>query len=339
VTQALFRPNVSHDYDNGLADLLDVVGQNYREQEILAAYRQKPTRKILGTENTHELVQWVAMRDHPEYSGQFIWSAVDYLGEAGRWPRIANNSGLLYKTAQPKPIAFQRQSWWSDQPMVYITRRVARTPLAPTDPGYNPIDERRPQVLFSDWTPKNLQPHEETVEVYSDCEEVELFLNGKSLGRQARPKDDSPRSWKVEFASGIVKAVGRNQSKVAATYELRTAGPASQIQLTSDKNSIVNDWNDVAFINAAVLDAQGVVVPNAENLIDFKVEGAGLVAAVDSANSNSHEPYQATQRQAFQGTCLALIKANAGRGKIRVTAISSNLRSAAIELTVTSKRE
>jgi beta-galactosidase len=160
VTQALFRPNVSHDYDNGLADLLDVVGQNYREQEILAAYRQKPTRKILGTENTHELVQWLAMRDHPEYSGQFIWSAVDYLGEAGRWPRIANNSGLLYKTGQPKPIAFQRQSWWSDQPMVYITRRVARTPLAPTDPGYNPIDERRPQVLYSDWTPKNLKPHE-----------------------------------------------------------------------------------------------------------------------------------------------------------------------------------
>jgi beta-galactosidase len=339
VTQGLFRPNVSHDYDNGLADLLDVVGQNYREQEILAAYRQKPTRKILGTENTHELVQWVAMRDHPEYSGQFIWSAVDYLGEAGKWPRIANNSGLLYKTAQPKPLAFQRQSWWSDQPMVYITRRVARTPLAPTDPGYNPIDERRPQVLYSDWTPKNLQPHEETVEVYSNCEEVELFLNGKSLGGQPRPKDDSPRSWKVEFASGAVRAVGRNQGKVAATYELRTAGPAAQIQLTSDKNSIINDWNDVAFVNATVLDAQGVVVPNAENLISFKVEGAGFVAAVDSANSNSHEPYQATQRQAFQGTCLALIKSNDGRGKIRVTATSSDLRSASIELTVSNKRE
>jgi beta-galactosidase len=334
VTQALFRPNVSHDYDNGLADLLDVVGQNYREQEILAAYRQKPTRKILGTENTHELVQWLAMRDHPEYSGQFIWSAIDYLGEAGRWPRIANNSGLLYKTGQPKPIAFQRQSWWSDQPMVYITRRVARTPLAPTDPGYNPIDERRPQVLYSDWTPKNLQPHEETIEVYSNCEEVELFLNGKSLGGQPRPKDDSPRSWKVEFASGTVKAVGRNQGKVAATYELRTAGPAAQIQLTVDKNSIVNDWNDVAFVNATVLDAQGVVVPNAENLINFKVQGAGFVAAVDSANSNSHEPYQASQRQAFQGICLALIKANANRGKIKVTATSTNLRSASVELSI-----
>lgn len=335
VTQALFRPNVSHDYDNGLADLLDVVGQNYREQEILAAYRQKPTRKILGTEDTHELIQWLAMRDHPEYSGQFIWSAVDYLGEAGRYPRVANNSGLLYKTGAPKPIAFQRQSWWSDTPMVYITRRVARTPLAPTDPGYNPIDERRPQVLYSDWTPGNLQPHEESVEIYSNCEEVELFLNGKSLSRQSRPKDDSPRVWKVNFASGSLRAVGMNRGIIAASYELRTAGNPSQLRLTLEKSSIVNSWDDVGFITASVLDEQGTLVPNAENLINFKVDGPGFVAAVDSANSNSHEPYQANQRQAFQGMCLALIKANADKGKIKLTAKSPNLKSASIEIAVT----
>lgn len=334
VTQGLFRPNVSHDYDNGLADMLDVVGQNYREQEILAAYRQKPTRKILGTENTHELVQWLAVRDHPEYSGQFIWSGVDYLGEAGRWPRIANNSGLLYKTGEPKPIAFQRQSWWSDTPMVYMTRRVARTPLAPTDPGYNPIDERRPVVLFPDWTPKNSQPHEETIEVYSNCEVVELFLNGKSLGPQPRPKDDSPRTWKVNFAPGTLRAVGMNKGQVAAANELRTAGRPSQLRLTVDKNSLGNWWDEVAFVNALVLDDQGTVVPNADNLINFTVAGSGFVAAVDSANSNSHEPYQATQRQAFQGVCLALIKANANRGKMKVTATSANLQSASVELSV-----
>jgi beta-galactosidase len=334
VTQALFRPNVSHDYDNGLADLLDVVGQNYREQEILAAYRQKPTRKILGTENTHELVQWVAMRDHPEYSGQFIWSGVDYLGESGRWPRIANNSGLLYKTAVPKPIGFQRQSWWSDMPMVYIARRVARTPLAPTDPGYNPIDERRPQVLFSDWTPKDLRPHEENVEVYSNCEEVELFLNDKSLGKQLRPKDDSPRNWKVNFQAGTLRAIGLNGGKLAALYILRSAGKPSKVRLTIDKTRITNTWNDVVFVNAAVEDDLGNIVPDAENLISFKVAGPGLIAAVDSANSNSHEPYQASQRKAFQGQCLALIKAKAAKGRITLTATSPNLRSDSIDLTV-----
>jgi len=334
VTQGLFRPNVSHDYDNGLADLLDVVGQNYREQEILAAYRQKPTRKILGTENTHELVQWLAMRDHPEYSGQFIWSAVDYLGEAGRWPRISNNSGLLYKTGTPKPIGFQRQSWWSDKPMVYVTRRVARTPLAPTDPGYNPIDERRPEVLFSDWTPKNLQPHEETVEVYSNCEEVELFLNGSSLGKQDRPSDDRARTWKVNFSAGALKAIGSNGGRVVATHELRSAVSAWKLLLSVDKSAIANDWNEVAFVNAYVADELGTIVPDAENLISFKVEGAGFIAAVDSANSNSHEPYQASQRRAYQGMCLALIKARANKGKITITATSPGLQSASMELTV-----
>src|SRR5215471_13947442 len=328
VTQALFRPNVSHDYDNGLADMLDVVGQNYREQEILAAYRQKPTRKILGTENTHELVQWLAMRDHPEYSGQFIWSGIDYLGEAGRYPRIANSSGLLSKIAVAKPIAFQRQSWWSEKPVVYIVRRVARTPRAPTDPGYNPIEERRPNVLFSDWTPQNLQPHEENVEVYSNCEEVELFLNGTSLGKQTRPPDDSPRSWKVNFASGTIKAVGLNGGKAAATYELRTAGKPAKIILSSDKNAIANKWDDVVFVSVAVVDKNGTLVPDADDLINFTASGAGFVAAVDSADNNSHEPYQVTSRKAYQGICLALLKANRDNGKIRLTASSQGLKSA-----------
>jgi beta-galactosidase len=218
--------------------------------------------------------------------------------------------------------------------MVYIARRVARTPLAPTDPGYNPIDERRPQVLFADWTPKDLQPHEENVEIYSNCEQVELFLNGKSLGSKPRPKDDSSRTWKVDFAPGTVRAVGMNQGKIVATYELRTAGNPSTLLLVLDKSSIVNGWDDVAFANVSVVDDQGTIVPGAQNLINFKVEGPGFVAAVDSANSNSHEPYQATQRQAFQGVCLALIKANASRGKIKLTATSPNLRSASVELTV-----
>ncbi len=139
VTQALFRPNVSHDYDNGLADLLDVVGQNYREQEILKAHADKPTRKIIGTENTHDRNQWVAMRDHPEYSGQFLWSGIDYLGEAGRWPSIGAGSGLLLTTGFPRARAFERQSWWADPataPMVRIARRVQAARRGPIDPGY-----------------------------------------------------------------------------------------------------------------------------------------------------------------------------------------------------------
>jgi beta-galactosidase len=325
VTQGLFRPNVSKDYENGLADLLDVVGQNYREKEILAAHRQKPTRKILGTENSHDLNQWLALRDNPEYAGQFIWSGIDYLGESPGFPMIAENFGLLFRSATPRPRAFQRQSWWSDKPMVYIARRNAPTPLAPTDPGYG-LD-RHPQVLFSDWTPQNLEKHEENVEIYSNCETVELFLNGKSLGEKTKPADDSPRNWKVDFEAGAIRAVGKNGGRAVAEYELKTAGKPAKILLAVDKNKIVNDWDDVAFVTATVVDANGVVVPHADHSIEFKVIGNGFVAAVDSDDNRSLESFRGNRRRAWQGTCFALIKANKSNGRITISAEAGNLRS------------
>lgn len=334
VTQGLFRPNVSKDYDNGLADLLDVVGQNYREKEILAAHKQKPTRKIIGTENTHELSQWLAVRDNPEYAGHFVWSGIDYLGEAAKYPAVSYNSGLLYKTATWRPLAFQRQSWWSDKPMVYIARRVAKTPLLPTDPGYNPIEERRPQVLFSDWTPKSTQPHEENVEIYSNCDEVELFLNGKSLGKKTKPENDSPRNWKVNFEAGTIKAVGSNGGKIAANYELKTAGKPAKIVLSANRNLIRNIWDDVAIIHVTVTDENGTIIPNASDLIKFETKGVGSVVAVDSGDFNSHEPYQAQERKAYQGICFALIKANKAAGNIKLTAKADGLKSATISIKV-----
>lgn len=318
VTQALFRPNVSKDYDNGLADMLDVVGQNYREQEILAAYRQKPTRKILGTENTHVREQWLALRDNPPYAGQFLWTGIDYLGESPGWPLVSFNFGLLDRTATPRPLAFQRLSWWGTSPTVYAVRRVAPTPLAPTDPGYG--QDRRPQVLYGDWTPGNLSPHEENVEVYSNAEQVELFLNGRSLGSKARPSDDAPRNWKVPFERGTLRAVGSNGGRVVATHELKTAGQPARVVLSVDKPTLANDWNDVVYVEATIVDANGVIVPNASNTIAFRVTGLGRVVAVDSGDNASHEPFQAAERRAYQGRCFALLKASGPRGRINVTA-------------------
>ncbi|HZI32974.1 MAG TPA: glycoside hydrolase family 2 TIM barrel-domain containing protein, partial [Candidatus Binatia bacterium] len=247
VTQALFRPNVSHDYDDGLADMLDVVGQNYREKEILAAHEQKPSRKILGTENTHDRRQWIAMRDNPPYAGQFLWTGIDYLGESRHWPVVGHNSGLLDRTGRIKPVGFERQSWWSDEPMVYMTRRVAHSDVMPTDPGYGG-EERYTQVLFPDWTPRDSAPHDENVEVYSNCKEVELFLNGKSLGSQTVHADASPRVWKVQYEPGTLKAVGRNDDKMAATEELRTAGKPAKIVLSTDSHQLSPGWDQVAEI-------------------------------------------------------------------------------------------
>ncbi|PYS98241.1 MAG: glycoside hydrolase family 2 [Acidobacteria bacterium] len=336
VTQALFRPNIegARDYDNGLAEILDVVGQNYREKEILAAYKQKPTRKILGTENTHDLNQWLALRDHPEYSGQFIWVGVDYLGESAAWPNYAYGKGLLDRTAMPRPVSYQRQSWWSDKPMVYIARRVAPAIASPTDPGYEVAEQKRTQTLFGDWTPKNLGPHEENAEIYSNCDEVELFLNGKSLGSKSKPVDDSPRNWKVNFESGTINAVGKNGVKVVAEFELKTAGRPAKIILSADKTKIANDWNDVVYVEATVVDANGVVVPSANDMISFATSGSGIVAAVDSADNADHDPFQASQRHAFQGRCIALIKANKSTGQITVTASAPGLAGAKITIGV-----
>lgn len=330
VSQGLFRPNVSHDYDNGLADLLDVVGQNYRENEILAAHKQKPTRKILGTENGHDRSAWLPMRDNPPYAGQFLWSGIDYLGESRQWPSIAFNFGLLDRTATPRPLAFQRQSWWSEQPMVYLARRVAPTPMTPTDPGYDPAQERRPQVLFSDWTPRNTNPHEEEVEVYSNCEQVELFLNGKSLGQKTKPDNDSARIWKVAFTPGTLRGVGRNKGQIVASYELRTAGKPARIALAADRNTLAPVWDDVVYVTATVVDENGVMVPNAGDLITFTTTGPGVISAVDSGNNNSHEPFQASERRAYQGRCFAMVKATASSGRITITASAPGLKSHAI---------
>ena len=334
VTQALFRPNVSHDYDNGLADLLDVVGQNYREKEILAAHKQKPSRKIIGTENTNDLAQWVAMRDNPEYAGQFIWVGIDYLGETQKYPNYAFGKGWLDRTATARPIAFQRQSWWTKTPMVYISRRVAPAEKSPTDPGYEVAEQRRTQTLFSDWTPKNLGKHEENVEIYSNCERVELFLNGKSLGEKSKPVDDSPRNWKVEFETGTIKAVGKNNGKTVAEYELRTAGKPAKIVLSANKNSLANNWDDVAFVEAKIVDINGVIVPSANDSVTFKVEGAGVIAAVDSGDNTNIAPFQDVKRKAFQGIVFAYIKANKNTGKITVSASAPNLTENKIEINV-----
>ena len=218
--------------------------------------------------------------------------------------------GLLDRTGTVRPLGYQRASWWSDKPMVYIARRVAPTPLAPTDPGYSPIPDRRPQVLFSDWTPRNLSVHEENVEVYSNCDEVELFLNGVSLGTQPRPVDDSPRIWKVQYAPGTLRAVGTNRTRQLATYELRTAGPPAKIILTPDRNTLGPTWDDVVYVTATVVDANGVLIPTASDLITFNVTGPGVIAAVDSGNNTSHEPFQASERKAYQGRCFAMIKAS-----------------------------
>jgi beta-galactosidase len=330
VTMALFRPNASHDYDDGLADLLDVVGQNYRENEILAAHAQKPTRKILGTENRHDRQAWVDLRDNPTYAGQFLWSGVDYLGESRHWPAIGNSSGLLDRTGRPKPVAFQRQSWWSDRPMVFMARRLAPNDAMPVDPGYGG-PERYTQVLFADWTPRDAAPHQETVELYSNCKQVELLLNGKSLGSQSLPADASPRVWTVNYEPGTLKAIARDDNgNIVATHELRTAGKPDKTVLATETQTLPPGFDHVAELRAEIIDANGVEIPRANDLISFSISGPGEIVAVDNGSNSSHEPFQATKRHAYNGECVAFVRATTASGEINVSASAEGLDTGSI---------
>jgi beta-galactosidase len=166
---------------------------------------------------------------------------------------------------------------------------VAPTPIAVGDPGYEVVPNLRPQVLFSDWTPRKLDSHEEQVEIYSNCEQVELFLNGKSLGAKPLPGDASPRTWRVAFEAGTLKAVATNRGRVAAVHELRTAGRPARILLSADQSRLGPLWDDLCYVTVTVVDENGVLVPTAGDLIRFKVSGAGVIAAVDSGDNTSHE--------------------------------------------------
>jgi len=334
VTQALFRPNASHDYDNGLADLLDVVGQNYRENELLAAHAQKPTRKILGTENGMDRAVWMAMRDHPAYSGQFLWAGADYLGESGGWPRIGFGAGLIDRTGLAYARSYERQSWWSDKPNVHIVRRIGKSEQAAIDPGYEATPPRFQQVLFRDWTPHNQAAHSEDVEVYTNADEVDLQLNGKSLGMQQRHADASPLTWKVGYAPGTLTAVAYTQGKQVASDVLRTAGKPVAIRLNPERTSVSADPEDVVYVDADVVDDAGTVVPDATERLHFSVTGPARIVGVDNGGGVDHDPFQADNRRVSEGHSILILRGTQP-GAVTVTASGDGLQGATAGLRVT----
>ena len=320
VTMALFRPALSKVYENGFANLMDVVGQNYRENELVAAHEKNPAWKVIGTENRLEQSAWIPLRDKPYMAGQFLWTGVDYLGEAD-WPEVAHGSGLLDKTGGIKDVGYQRQSWWSDKPMLYVMRKEGNAGAG---------------AWVSDWSPTDIDTYDEAkIQVFSNCDEVELFLNGTSVGVQQKPADNaSPRNWSINFHKGTLKAIGKNNGKVVAEQELTTTGNASKIILSAERKTITNNPEDVVYITATVTDDNGLPCINAINKIKFSVEGPGVITAVDNADLASTDPYQSNERWAFKGKCIAIIKANANKGTIKVTASSPELKNGEVNIII-----
>ena len=317
VTMALFRPASSKVYTNGLAEIMDVVGQNYRPQELVAAHEAHPDWKVIGTENGHDLGTWLVLRDNPFMSGQFLWTGFDYLGEAD-WPVTTSRSGLFDRIGNWNQRGLQRQSWWREEPVVNIVRKSRNA-----EGG----------EWVANWTPSDFDTYDiAEIQVYSNCDEVELFLNGESLGSKPKPANDAPREWEVNFKKGVLKAVGRNAKKEVAEKELITAGDPQKIRLRSSKEKISDNWDDVAVVTAEITDEEGVRSPNEDKLVEFSVSGPARILAVDNGNVLSHESFQDTKKYSFEGRIVAYIMATEGEGDIVVKAKADGLEAGQVTL-------
>lgn len=322
VTMAILQPNGTNQvYKSGFAEIMDVVGQNYRENELVAGHEAHPNWKVIGTENGHTLQAWLGMRDHPYVAGQFLWVGVDYLGESD-WPNVTNGQGVMDRTGGARALTLQRESWWSEKPVVHMVRKGEG------------VAGRGGSQLVADWTPADPASYTTAaISVYSNCDDVELFLNGKSLGSKSKPADDSPRDWSVPYEKGTLKAVGKNNGKIVSTEELKTAGAPAKIVLTVERPAIHNNWDEVSYVDAKVVDANGVLCPQANNELTFSVSGPGVISATDNADLANHDMFNLPVRHAYHGKAIALIKGSAA-GKVTVKATAPGLTASTAVVTI-----
>lgn len=255
--------------------------------------------------STHEET-WKIVKKYPFLSGLFIWTGFDYLGEPTPydWPSRSSYFGILDLAGFPKDAYFMYQSEWTDKPVLHI---------------------------FPHWNWKN----GDTVDVwaYTNCDEVELFLNGQSQGTKKKAGDELHMAWRLVFSPGTLRAVGRSVGKETLVRVIKTAGAPVTIALEADRTLIAADGKDLSFVTVRVLDAEGTLVPHADNLVDFEVSGEGRLAGVDNGLQTSHEPFKANSRKAFNGLCLAVIQSGKTAGRVTVTARSAGLASGSAVIT------
>ncbi len=313
VTAALANIPVSN--GTGLADLLDVVGYNYQEQLYPADHAQYPLRRITGSENSHTLAAWEAVENFPYDAGQFLWTGIDYLGESPGWPMHGSPSGLLDETGVAKPLYFFRQSLWSKKPMVYLIVRPASATSRPFRGGRGifgaPSWSARPNASVD-------------VLCFTNCQSVELFLNGKSLGkRNPSQSHDRILSWPATFTAGVLKAIG--DSDPTCTVELATPGVADHIHLTTEQTTLAADGRSIALLRASIEDAAGNPIYFADSSMKFQVSGPGHLIRLDSGDLSSREPFTSDHRRAFHGRCVAVIQGGSIAGEISIRASADGL--------------
>lgn len=321
---------------------LDVCGYNYELNHYLIDHKRKPKRVMVATESfpLYAFDYWMAVRDYPWVIGDFVWTGFGYLGEASIGWRVRPPGQNFYPwhlaycgdidvCGWKRPQSYYRDVLWKkNQLSIFV-----KTPK----PSFSDRFKEKPAKgwgwddVAANW---NWSGHENDtfeVDIYSSCEDVELFLNGKSLGKKTTNRSTKYMAkWKVLYQPGELKVIGFSNSMQVAESELKTAGKVSDIRLSADRTDIKANGQDLSYVTIELCDKNGIRNPIADNLIHFKIDGPGSIVGVGNANPLSTESYQLPQRKAWRGRCLVIIKSHKIGGAIKLTASSEDLPSSSI---------
>ncbi len=272
-------------------DVLDVAGYNYQERRYAADHAAHPTRVIYGSENGHRTEQWRAVSENDSICGQFLWTGIDFLGEAGAWPNRGSQAGCLDLAAFPKPRYWHRKALWTDDPMV------------------------------------RLDEDDQGVVCFSNCETVEFFVDDRSLGERPVPPE---RMLRPEAAPGALRAVGRVGGDIRCEHALPAFGPPAQVLAVLDASELSADGRDVAHIEIAVVDESGARVRDAATPITCTVTGSGRLLGLENGDQFSHESCTSNVKKAHKGRLLAFVQSRPEAGEIRVAVSAEGLRDSVV---------
>lgn len=255
--------------------------------------------------STHE-ESWKIIKKYDHIAGTYIWTGFDYLGEPTPywWPSRSSYFGIIDLAGFPKDVYYMYQSEWTDKDVLHVF------------PHWN----WKPGQIVDLWV------------YYSNADEVELFLNGESLGIKSKQDDDLHLMWRVPFQPGTIKAVSRINGKIVLEKEVQTAEKATQLKVIADRTEIAADGTDLSFITVEVLDKNGVLVPNAENQIQFEIEGDATIVGVDNGNQVSHESFKGSTIKVFYGKCLVVVQAGETAGEVVLSSKSEGLESSKLTI-------
>ncbi|MBN1973925.1 MAG: DUF4982 domain-containing protein [Sedimentisphaerales bacterium] len=314
---------------------LDVGGYNYQVGQYESDHEKFPDRIIVGTESyPKEFAQyWRGVENNSYVLGDFVWTGMDYLGEAGLGSaRVGNESGEYFNAfcgdldlcGFKKAQSYYRDVVWDISSIEIFVHRPIPEGLRESVSAWGWPDE------LASWTWPGNEGKTMQVNVYSKCDSVRLELNGEEIATKQVDGGRFTARFDVPYTSGELKAIGLTDGKAVAAKILRTVGPAKKIRLTVDRNTIGAERGNLAYVTVEITDESGNVMPDAADMVHFKLTGPGELAAVGSGAPNVMESFQQPKHFAWHGRCLAILRPKGASGEITLTAESEGLKPATI---------